>query len=320
MGSEFDTAVALESTTLLPQLASFVAVVREGSFTKAARRSGVDKTVLSRRVKRLEQVLEVRLLNRTTRSLHVTDAGRRLFDQVADPLTDVLMSLGRARDSDVLEGVVRVAGISAMGPIWADVIGCLARQHPALHIELKTADGFVSIVDEGFDVAVRTGYLPDSTLIARRIGRWRYVVVASPEWRAARGPIQDPGELADHWLVYGSVPRARRWGFESGDAGMTVTMRPRFAADNVHVLLDAARAGHGVAAAPPYSVEADLASGRLVRVCPAWRVVHVIPVWSVLPHRAYVPARVQAVIGAFTEAYAARAAAWDLISGGEESA
>jgi DNA-binding transcriptional LysR family regulator len=319
MGSKFDAAVALESTTLLPQLASFVAVVREGSFTKAAKRSGVDKTVLSRRVKRLEQALEVRLLNRTTRSLHVTDAGRRLFDQVADPITDVLMSLGAARDTDVLEGVVRVASISAMGQVWAGVVGQLAERHPALHVELKTADAFVSMVDEGFDVAVRTGYLPDSTLIARKIGRWRYVTVASPEWVEAHGPVSDPSALADHWLVYGTVPRARRWGFENGDAGMTVTMRPRFTSDSVHVLLDAAREGRGVTAAAPYSVERDLADGRLVRVCAPWRVVHVIPVWSVLPHKAYVPARVQAVVEAFTEIYASRAASWDAITGGEEA-
>lgn len=319
MGSEFDPSVALESTSMLPQVASFVAVVREGSFTKAARRSGVDKTVLSRRVKRLEEALGVRLLNRTTRSLHVTAAGRRLFDQVAEPLSDVLLSLGTARSGDVLEGVVRVASIAAMAPVWADVIGALADDHPGLHVELKTADAFVSLVDEGFDVALRTGYLPDSTLIARKLGAWRYMAVAAPSWVAAHGPVADPSALADHWLVYGSVPRARRWGFENGDAGMSVTMRPRMTADSAHVLLDCVRAGLGVTALAPYLVEDDIAAGRLVRVCMPWRIVHVIPVWSVLPHRAYVPARVQAVTEAFARAWAVRAAAWDVLTGGEEA-
>lgn len=305
-----DISVAVESTNLLPQVASFVAVVRAGSFTRAATQTGVDKSVLSRRVKALERALQVRLLHRTTRSLRVTEAGQRLLERAAEPLVQLGAAVAELQDSDAVYGRVRVAGIAGMAGLWAQVLRQLRAAHPDLRVELSTSDSLVSLVDEGFDVAVRTGFLPDSTLVARRLATWRYVLVAAPEWVAAHPEVASPADLVPHWLLYGDVPNADRWRLERGDAGVDLVVQPLFVADNAFVLREAALAGLGVCPMLPFLVEPDLAAGRLVRVLPDWRVGHVIPIWGVLPHRSYVPAKVQAVLGAMEAVLQAHAPRW----------
>lgn len=314
MEHDFDTVVAMESTNLLPNLASFLAVVAEGSFTRAAKRSGVDKTVLSRRVKRLEESLQVRLLNRTTRSVHVTEAGRALFERAAGPLGDVLLALGEANDADAARGTVRVATIAPLDAVWAEVLTTLRAEHPDLLVELSTADSLVSLVDEGFDVAVRTGFLPDSTLVARKLATWRYVLCGAPAWVDRHGDPADPSAVAGHWALYVGIPNADRWRFERGDVGMELQVRPAVAANNSFVLKSAVLQGIAVTAFPPYMVADELATGRLVRLCPDWRVAHAIPIWGVLPHRSFVPARVEAVLSAMRAALRRREPRWTALS------
>lgn len=287
---------AILSPNMLPQLAAFVSVVSAGGFTAASRRSGVDKTLLSRRVRALEAALQVQLLHRTTRRLHVTEAGRALFDRVSAPLDDVADGLARANRSDRVAGVVRVATLPALGAcLWGPVLDELMQDHPELRVEIRATETMVNLVEQGFDLAIRVGSMPDSSLIARRLCRWRYVLVASPRWVDAHPELEGPGDLLEHWLLYDDVPNASRWRFERGDEGVEVEVQSRLATDNSEILLGAVLAGLGVSAGAPFQVAEYLRRGELVRLLPEWRVVHQHGVFAVTPHRSYTPGRVEVV-------------------------
>lgn len=311
MTERHDTIVAIQSANLVPALAAFVAVVNAGSFTRAARLTGSDKTVMSRKVRRLEDALEVRLLHRTTRSMQVTEAGRLLLDKLVGPLGEVLIGLAEAANPETVAGEVRVATLAALSEVWGTVAAKLRAQHPELSLTLQTSDAVASLVDEGFDLAIRGGHLPDSSMIARKIAHWRYVLVSSPAWLEANGPLTDPSQVADHWVLYGGVARARHWEFERGDTTVALEVRPVLTVPDGHMIRGAVRAGVGVGALPPYLIEEDLDRGRLVQVLPEWRSAHVLPLWAVRPHRNFIPARVQAVLDLVEEVLGEESARWD---------
>jgi DNA-binding transcriptional LysR family regulator len=149
MGLKCNMFVADKSLILLPGLASFVAVVSAGSFTQAAKASGTDKAVLSRRVARLEAALELRLLNHTTRSVHVTDDGQALFDRVVDPLTQVLSALETTATRDKIQGEARVSTFAEAASIWGVIAAELQVQHPELSLSLSVAQEERGLVDGG---------------------------------------------------------------------------------------------------------------------------------------------------------------------------
>ena len=312
IGQNIESLVASESTKLLPHVASFVAVVSAGSFSRAARLSGIDKTVLSRRIRHLEATLGVRLLNRTTRSLHVTEVGRRLYDQAHAPVGDILLGLAQATSSDAASGRVRLASISSMDRLLVEIAGRLKVEHPELRLEIGNAD---TLVDEGFDLAIRAGHLPDSSLVARKLAQWRYVLLAAPRWVEAHPEVRHPGDLADHWLLYSDVPNAGKWLFERGDEGAEVHMRPVLGANDSFVLRSAALAGLGVTAFPPYMVEEEVARGELIPLLSEWQVGHQIPIWGVVPHRSYVPARVQVVLAMAEQVFKEHQGRWAALGG-----
>lgn len=296
MARDGDDVEVAASPTLLPQLAAFVAVVSAGSFTAAARRSGIDKTLLSRRVRALEEALQVRLLNRTTRRLHVTQAGQALYDRVSEPLSQVADGLARATRSDMVAGQVRVATFPALGKsLWGPVLNELLASHPHLSIDVRATETLVNLVEQGFDVAIRAGNMPDSSFVARRLVTWRHILVASPAWVAAHPEVHSPIDLVDHWVLYTDVPQANQWRFERGDEGVEIRVRSRLTVDNGDVQLGAVVAGIGVTSTAPFTVEPYLARGELVRLLPTWRVVHCHGIYAVTPHRTHTPARVQVV-------------------------
>lgn len=288
---------AHKATNLLPHLSAFVAVVEAGSFTGAAKRAGVDKTLLSRRVRALEDALEVRLLHRTTRSLHVTDAGQALVDAAAGPLHDALQALQIAAAPGQVTGRVRIATITHIDEaVWAPVIGEVLRSHPGIELDIDARETLVNVVGGGFDLAIRTGNLPDSSMIMRRLATWRYVLCATPEWVEAHPEVRSPADLAPHWLLYGDVPNASRWRFERGDDQVEVEMGAVVTGNHSGVLIACVHAGLGVTAMTPYVAGPSLEDGRLVRVLPDWRIGHTMGIYAVTPHRAYLPARVQVVL------------------------
>ena len=306
--------VANRSSIYLPGLASFVAVVSAGSFTRAARAAGIDKAVLSRRVARLESALELRLLNRTTRSVQVTDDGRALFDRVVDPLAQVLAELETTAAPDKIQGEVRVSTVAEVADIWGVIAAELQVQHPELLLSLAASYEERGLVDGGFDLRVTAGHLTDSSMIARKLGSWRHVLVASPEWVRIHPRLREPADLARDWILFGDIPFADRWVFERGANSVTVHMGSAIVCTDGGLARTALYEGVGVTAAPPFFVQRDIEDGRLVRVLPQWRTAHVHPLWAVRPHPEFVPARVQAVIDMAEKVIRAAAPGWAMLT------
>jgi len=314
MESVQDNIGDVSTTKRLPLLTAFVAVVHAGSFTRAAGRTGVDKSLLSRRVKALEDSLGVQLLHRTTRKLRVTHAGRVLFDRVVGGLGEVQEALAEVAAPGPVAGVVQVASVPSLAPaVLIPAIAALRRDHPDLLVDLQCTESFVNLVEGGFDLAIRAGNLPDSGLISRKLGTFGYVLCATPAWAAAHPDLETPADLADHWVLHGSVPNATRWSLVRGDTGLKIQVGSVLTVDNGQVQRDALRAGLGVAPLGTPLSAPLLASGELVRVLPEWRVEGRYGIYGVTPHRTHVPARVQAALTAMGRQLGAIQDDWDAL-------
>ncbi len=248
----------------LGDLRTFLEVADAGGVSPAARRLGVSKSIVSRRLARLEEALGVQLLSRTTRGAALTEAGATFREHAARIAAELDSAQEAISPEGDLRGLLRIAAPLSFGPMHlAPVFAELARRHPLLHVHAAYSDRFVDLVGEGFDAAVRMGFLPDSTLVARRICVIYGKYVASPSYIAAHGALQTPNELLSHEAL---MQGTETWRFVH--QGKTVLLHPRgrFKADNGEALLAAAVAGLGVAALPDLMIEPHVASGALTAV------------------------------------------------------
>ncbi|WP_095084444.1 LysR family transcriptional regulator [Mesorhizobium sophorae] len=248
----------------LEDLQTFVDVADAGGVSSAARRLGVSKSIVSRRLFRLEAELGIQLLARTTRGAALTEAGVTFREYAARACAEIDVARETMLPAGDLRGRLRIAvplsfGITHLAPVLAE----LARRHPLLHVHACYSDRFVDLVGEGFDCGVRVGYLPDSNLIARRIGSIRGKLVASPDYIKAHGAPETPDELLTHQTV---MQGTETWQFMDGDKTITVHPQGRFKADSGTALAAAAAAGLGIASLPDFVTESYLASGTLVPV------------------------------------------------------
>jgi DNA-binding transcriptional LysR family regulator len=246
----------------LEDLETFVEVADAGGVSAAARRLGVSKSIVSRRLARLEGELGIQLLARTTRGAALTEAGVTFRDHAARACAEIDVARETILPAGDLRGRLRIAAPLSFGPTHlAPVLAQLARRHPRLHVQCSYSDRFVDIVGEGFDCAIRVGYLSDSNLIARRIGPVRGKLVASPEYVSEHGALETPDQLLAHECL---MQGTEAWSFMDGDKTITVHPQGRFKADNGLALASAAVAGLGIAALPDFLIEKELASGALV--------------------------------------------------------
>lgn len=265
----------------------FVHVVELRSFTEAARRTGLSKSVVSRRVAALEDRLGTRLLNRTTRRLSLTEPGVAFYERCARMLAeaaeaeDAVAALSREP-----RGLVRVAAPVAlchlvMMPAFASFLA----EHPGTRIEVSASDRMDDVVGEGYDVALRVGQLTDSSLVARRLADVPFAIVASPAYLERRGRPTRPEDLMDHaTLHYTGVASHQEWRFAAGASSGTVLNPAPFQTDNATVLREATRAGIGVTVLPRFVVGDLLASGELVEVLQDHPIAE-RSLYAVLPHR-----------------------------------
>ncbi len=245
-------------------LRTFVEVADAGGVSPAARRLGVAKSVVSRHLARLEAELGVQLLARTTRGASLTEAGATFREHAARICNEVDTAMETLLPSGELRGRLRIAAPLSFGPTHlAPVLADMARRHPQLHVHTCYSDRFVDLVSEGFDCAIRIGYLQDSNLVARRVGPLYGKLVASPAYIEAHGAPQSPDELASHEAL---MQGTEAWMFLDGERTVTVHPRGRFKADNATALVAAAVAGLGVAWLPDGITDDHVASGALVPV------------------------------------------------------
>jgi len=248
----------------LEDLQTFVEVADAGGVSPAARRLGVSKSIVSRRLLRLEAELGVQLLARTTRGAALTEAGVTFRDHAARVCAEIDIARESLLPAGDLRGQLRIAAPLSFGTTHlAPVLAELARRHPRLNMLASYSDRFVDIVGEGFDCAVRVGYLSDSNLIARRIGPVSGRLVASPDYIKEHGSPETPDELLTHQAL---MQGTEVWSLIDGDKAVTVHPQGRFKADNGAALAAAAIAGLGIASLPDFLTETALASGALVPV------------------------------------------------------
>jgi DNA-binding transcriptional LysR family regulator len=248
----------------IEELQTFVEVADSGGVSSAALRLGVSKSIVSRRLARLEQELGVQLLARSTRGAALTEAGATFRDHAARVCAEIDLAREAILPSGALRGRLRVSVPLSFGPThFAPVIAEMARRHPGLHIQACYSDRFVDLIAEGYDCAVRVGYLQDSNLIARCIGPINGKLVASPAYIEAHGSPQTPEELIAHQAL---MQATEAWQFLDGDKVITVRPQGRFKADNGTALVAAAIAGLGVAYLPDCLTHDSVSSGALVPI------------------------------------------------------
>lgn len=248
----------------IEDLRTFIEVADAGGVSQAARRLGVSKSIVSRRLSRLEAELGIQLLARTTRGAALTEAGVTFREHAARACAEIDVARETILPTGDLRGRLRIAAPLSFGPTHlAPVLAELAGKHPLLHVYAGYSDRFVDIVGEGFDCAVRVGYLSDSSLVARRIGPIYGKLVASPDYIKKHGAPETPDELLTHQAL---MQGTETWRFIDGDKTVSVHPQGRFKADNGTALAAAAVAGLGVAALPDFLTEDHLVSGALVPV------------------------------------------------------
>ncbi|WP_453972902.1 LysR family transcriptional regulator [Amorphus sp. MBR-141] len=248
----------------IEDLQTFVAVADTGGVSAAARRLSVSKSIVSRRLLRLERELGVQLLARTTRGAALTEAGVTFRDHAARAGAEIDAAKETILPTGDLRGRLRVALPLSFGPThFAPVLASMARRHPQLQIHSAYSDRFVDLIAEGFDCGIRVGLLADSNLIARRVGPSRGQLVASPDYIKAYGSPETPAEIAAHEAL---MQGTETWQFM--DDGKVVTVQPqgRFKADNGIALTVAAAAGLGIAWLPDCLTHDHLVSGALVPI------------------------------------------------------
>lgn len=248
----------------IEDLRTFVEVAHAGGVSAAATRLGISKSMVSRRLFRLEAELGVQLLSRSTRGAALTEAGATFRDHAARISAEIDLARETLLPAGELRGRLRVAAPLTFGPSYfAPLLAEMARRHPQLHIQTCYSDRFVDLIAEGFDCAIRVGYLEDSNLIARRVGPVHGKLVASPAYVMAHGAPEAPAQLADHEAL---MQGTEAWQLVDGDKVITVRPQGRFKADNGIALVAAAVAGLGIAYLPDWLTHEHVASGALVPV------------------------------------------------------
>jgi DNA-binding transcriptional LysR family regulator len=291
------------------EVSAFVEVARRQSFVAAAHELDWHVSAVSRAVAALEKRLGVRLLQRTTRRVALTEAGRAYFQRCETLLGEFDGADAAVRDLGTgLSGTLRVSLPSGFGLTHiAPVIGRFVAAHPQLRLDLNLSNRFVDLVEEGYDLALRIGTLADSQLIARRLAPNRQILVASPAYLAQHAAPKQPGQLTKHaCLVHvgGTFPPGR-WELVRGEQHAQHDADGPLRSNNALALLAACRAGVGILLVAEVLAADDLRSGALKRVLPGWSTA-ARDVYAVYPSARFVPAKVRAFVD-FVTAYLAGA-------------
>jgi len=288
----------------LDDMKIFVATVDAGGFTPASARLGLSKQFVSRRVGALEERLGVRLLLRTTRRLSVTDLGRAFYERAVKIVDDVADAEGLVSNlGGPPRGVLRISAPMSFGTLHlGPVVGRFLASHAHMRLEVSLNDRMVDIIGEGFDMALRIGVLPDSSLVARAIGQTRLVVCGSPEYFEARGTPEVPDDLRGHdCLLYGHT-RSVDWGFVVDGRPHHVSLTGRLLANNGEMALASALQGMGIVMLPRFILGDNLERGLLVPVLSGFTPPP-ITIYAVYPHHRQSSRAIQVFVDALKSAF-----------------
>ena len=248
----------------IEELRTFVEVADAGGISPAAIRLGIAKSIVSRRLQRLETELGVQLLARTTRGASLTEAGATFRDYAARVCVEIDLAKETILPAGELRGRLRISAPLTYGPThFAPALAEMARRHPQLNIQTCYSDRFVDLVAEGYDCAIRVGYLQDSNLVAKLIWPMYGKLLASPDYIKAHGAPETPEELISHEAL---MQGTETWQLTDGEKVVSVRPQGQFKADNGTALIAAAVAGLGIAYLPDGPTREFVESGALVPV------------------------------------------------------
>jgi DNA-binding transcriptional LysR family regulator len=281
----------------MTSMATFVKVVESGGFSAAARTLSMSPSMVTAHVQSLEERLGVRLLNRSTRRVSLTEVGHAYYERC-------LQILAEADDADQIaqalqstpRGTLRLNTSIAIPPLLAPVVAEFVALYPEVSVNLTMSDRMIDLVEEGFDLAVRNMSVPDSSLVVRRVATYRFVVCGAPGYLAARGIPGQPADLSQHnCLVYSHSAWGNEWRFAGPDGEQSVAVEGNLQANSDNALRLAAVHGQGLALAPSFLLIEEIKSGRLVPVLTEFlQTEHAIN--AIYPHRHHLSAKVRSFI------------------------
>jgi DNA-binding transcriptional LysR family regulator len=286
----------------LNEIVVFARVVETKSFTAAAQLLGLPKSTVSRKVSQLEERLAVRLLQRTTRKLSLTEIGQTYYERCQRIVADIAAAEQAVGDMQTTpRGLLRVTAPVDIGAFrLGELTARFLSSHPDIHVHLELSDRVVDLVDEGFDLAIRFGPLTESTLIARRLATLSMGLYASHEYLARRPAPVEPDDLDHHdMLLFVPIPRLATWMLHGPDGATELTPSARMSSNSLLAVYEAVRAGAGISYIPDFVLDC---AGRaaLVPVLPAWR-SQPIELYAVYPSGRNLPPKVRSYVDYLAE-------------------
>jgi len=280
----------------LDELTALVAILEAGSLAAAGRKLRRSPPAMTRLLASLEERVGSRLIERTSRRLTATEAGRRLGEQARQVLARYGDAVRETAPGEV-RGVLRITAPLVFGRRHVTpVVSSFLEAHPQMRVELVLDDGTLDLIEEGLDLAVRIGRLGDSSLVARRVGEVRRLLVASPAYVARRGAPRSPADLAGHDVIFTSGRAGPlEWRFRRSGRDVAVRPTPRLIVNEVDAMLIAVRAGHGIGRPLSYQVADDLAAHSLLRLLPEWE-PQPLPVQLVTPSARHLAPKTRAFL------------------------
>ncbi|MFC3153192.1 LysR family transcriptional regulator [Litoribrevibacter euphylliae] len=291
----------------------FVTVIETGGFSPAAKKLGISKSAVSKRITQLEEHLGVKLLHRTTRKLSLTEAGEhfyqhaRIASQAAQDAEDAVAQL-----QGVPQGRLRISIPMSFGRLYvAPVIPEFLRRYPKINLELVMDDEFTDLIGSGFDMALRLGDLKDSTLVARKLTHLKNVLCASPSYIEEFGMPKRLEELKQHnCLAFSYSQDVREWYFIKDNTTRAIEISGNYQVNNSEALREAMIQGVGIGRLPTFAANPEIKEGRLVKLFPEYEMPGKI-MYAVYPERQFLPAKVRAFMDFMSENFGGDIPYWD---------
>ena len=293
------------NTDLLDGVAVFVGVINAGSFTAAARALGHSTSYVSKEITRLEKRLGSRLLNRTTRTISLTDVGRAYYERCSQIVIDAEnaeRSINQLQDRP--RGLLRINAPASFGSKYLlDVLPLFMHRYPEVKLEVEFNDRLIDVVAEGYDVVIRVGEIKDTNLVARKFTSSKGVVVASPDYLKRMGCPKTVEELTQHdCIAYSLLPTPTVWDFYKDGKRSSVTVDPRAMCNSAEIEVAMLKQGIGITRLPLFTCEQEVASGDLQIILEDYDQIQ-LDVFAVYPHRQYLTAKVRAFVDFVVNAF-----------------
>ncbi|MBY5852259.1 LysR family transcriptional regulator [Rhizobium ruizarguesonis] len=290
----------------LTSLTVFGRVVECGGFSAAARRLNMSVTMVGNHVQSLEDRLGVRLLNRTTRKVSLTETGKYYYErssQILAELDEADRTAGAL--STTPRGTLKVYTSSAIVRFLLPVVSEFMELYPSIALDFSVGERMVDMIEDGYDLVMRTVPPPDSSLVARKLTPWRHMLVCSPAYFESHPMPKTPAEVADHnCLQYAYYPYGDEWRFEDGEGNKeSVKISGNVVSNSAEMLRFLTLTGRGIFLAPSFVVFDDIAEGRLMKIMPDYRPVE-FNINAVYPNRSHLPTKVRLFIDLLAERFA----------------